>query len=600
MPIDEEYVSLGGMVKQKALNGFGGWCGLWVVAALLLIPAGARGGLVLDMADLDPGDPNPVTAFSDPQHLADWGYSGQVVNSHIEGIATFDSIAPGVIAKGSAERKWADAQTQVLAGQIEKAHRAGVKCYAWMQVLVLPKGVAEKFRNQICDERGRIDLSLPQTQELFRQQLREIFQRLPDLDGLVVRTGEIYLQALPYHTAGFSNHGAKTLGGTAILHGPQSHVDILGILRDEVCVKQNRLVVYRTWDFGNNFHVNPAYYLTVTNAIEPHANLIFSIKHQAGDFHQLTPFNPTIGIGNHRQIIEVQCQREAYGKGAHPYYIGQGVIEGWEEYQWMEKPGQPHGLRDVMSNPLVAGVWTWSRGGGWDGPFIVDEFWCALNAYVIAKYAEDPSRSEADIFREYEQKIGLKGEDLERFRQLNLLSTKAVLRGQLTTLGANIDLWWARDDTLSAPDLKDFIARGLVYKAVDEKRQAVELWGQIEDLARQIDFGDAATKDFVVTSCTYGRIKYSIIADGWTVLLYGKLGDASGNYEREKMGTAIADYDRLWQQWRELKGSDRMCSTLPKQLARGNRPGMGAAVNHYRRLLLAATFPAPTSLEPEK
>ena len=113
------------------------------------------------------------------------------------------------------------------------------------------------------------------------------------------------------------------------------------------------MVFYRTWDFGNNFHVNPAYYLKVTYAIEPHPNLIFSIKHQAGDFLRMTPFNPTIGIGKHRQIIEVQCQREAYGKGAHPFYVGDGVINGWEEYAKIMKPGQPRGLRDVVNTPIL-------------------------------------------------------------------------------------------------------------------------------------------------------------------------------------------------------------------------------------------------------
>jgi hypothetical protein len=112
-------------------------------------------------------------------------------------------------------------------------------------------------------------------------------------------------------------------------------------LRDEACVQRNKMVIYRTWDFGYNFHVNPQYYLKVTDAIEPHPNLIFSIKHQAGDFLRMTPFNPTLGIGRHRQIVEVQCQREAYGKGAHPFYVGDGVINGWEEYAKIMQAGQP-------------------------------------------------------------------------------------------------------------------------------------------------------------------------------------------------------------------------------------------------------------------
>jgi hypothetical protein len=453
-----------------------------------------------------------------------------------------------------------------------------------MQVLVLPKAVIAKYRSEIVDDRGRIDLALPKTQELFRVQLREIFQRLPDLDGLVIRTGEIYLQDLPYHAATVGGGGA-TQGGTAILHGPQSHIDILNILREEVASKLNRVVVYRTWDFGYNFHTNPTYYLQVTNAIEPHPNLLFSIRHQAGDFHQLTPFNPTLGIGKHRQIVEVQCQREGYGKGAHPYYVGQGVIDGWEEYAWLMKPDQPHGLRDIAKSPQFAGVWTWSRGGGWDGPYITNEFWCGLNAYVVAKFAEDPTRTEADIFNEYERKIGLAGDDLKRFRDLNLLSAKAVLRGQLTTLGARIDVWWARDDTLSAPNLRDFISKGLVDKAIDEKHQAVDMWRQMEDISKQLHFPDASTQRFVTTSVTYGRIKYDIINQGWTVLLLGQQGDATKTYDIQRMSDAIAAYDRLWNQWKQLKADHPECSTLPKDTARGGGPGLGAAVEKYRQAI---------------
>ena len=560
----------------------------WAHAALPAAPS----RFVLDMADGNPGGPAINSAFTDPKRLSDWGYTGQIVNSQIEGIATFDKITEGAIRQGSAERAWADDHARTISQQIHRAHSAGEKCYAWMQVLVLPKSIVAKFKDQICDSAGHIDMHLPKTQELFRAQLNEIFDRLPDLDGLVIRTGEIYLQALPYHAASASG-GGLTLGSTAILHGQQSHLDILNVLRDAVCVGRDKIVIYRTWDFGNNFHVNPAYYLAVTNAVEPHKNLIFSMKHQAGDFHQLTPFNPTIGIGKHQQIIEVQCQREGYGKGAHPYYIGQGVIDGWEEYQWMSKPGQSRGLRDVMSNPNVVGVWTWSRGGGWDGPYITNEFWCELNAYVIAKYAENPSRSEADIFSEYGGRLGLKDDDVRRFRELCELSTKAVLRGQLTTLNAKINVWWARDDTLSAPDLSDFVHKGLIEKALSEKRLAVMMWARIELLAKQIDFADPATKQFVVISCTYGRIKYAIIEQAWTILLYGQQGDITGHYERAKMLDAISAYYKLWDQWKQLKATNPACPTLPKDRARGDQPGIGAAVEHYRKLL---STPATTGM----
>jgi hypothetical protein len=344
---------------------------------------------------------------------------------------------------------------------------------------------------------------------------------------------------------------------------------------------QDDLVVGGGWI---HFHVNPEYYLKVTDAIAPHPDLIFSIKTQAGDFLRMTPFNPTLGIGKHRQIVEVQCQREAYGKGAHPFYIGDGVINGWEEYAQIMKPGQPKGLRDLVSNPNFAGVWTWSRGGGWEGPYITNELWCALNAYVIAKYAENPGRSEEKIFNEFAtQQLHLHGDDVERFRKLNLLSAAAVLRGQCSLLKP-VDLWWARDDFIAAPNLNVFATSNLVVTALAEKAEAVNLWTQIESLARQIHFADPPTQDFVETSCAYGRIKYSIFEQAWTILLYGRMGDQSGHYDCDKLSAAIARYDGLWREWRALKATHPGCATLYQDVAFGDQPGIGAAVDRYRKV----------------
>jgi hypothetical protein len=281
----------------------------------------------------------------------------------------------------------------------------------------------------------------------------------------------------------------------------------------------------------------------------------------------------------------VECQLEAYGKEAHPYYVGDGVINGWEEYATIMKPGQAKGLRDIVNNPNFAGIWTWSRGGGWHGPYITNELWCSLNAYVISKFAENPKRTEEEIFNEFAtQQLHLKGEDTARFRELCLLSAAAILRGQCSFI-KNVNLWWARDDTMSAPGLKTFNTPELISAALAEKAESVEMWKKIESLARQIHFADVPTQDFVETSCSYGRIKYSIFEQGWTILLYGAQGDSTKQYDREKMGSALAQYDQLWKEWRELKQAHPSCATLVKDVAFGNKPGLGAAVDRYRQLL---------------
>jgi hypothetical protein len=570
-------------------------------AALALLPlklfpqAGkaAHGRFVLDMVHFNPGEPPPVTAFLDPHRLADWGYSGQVLYTHIEGVPTFDAVAPGVVPAAGPERPWAAAYAAHLDKQIAAAHDAGIKVYAWMQVAVFPRAVVARFRDLICDSKGRIDVERPKTQELLAAQFQEIMDRFPALDGFLIRTGEVYMHDLPYHASSGNTEGTELIqAGSAIIDGPASHIALLKLLREQVCVRRGRRIFYRTWDFGDNFHTNPAYYLQVTGQIEPHENLVFSIKHQAGDFHQLTPFNPTLTIGRHRQIVEVQCQREFYGKGAHPYYIGQGVIEGWEDMDWINPPGRAKGLQDIIHNPLIAGVWTWSRGGGWEGPYIKDEFWCAQNAWVISHYGEDPARDEPALFDSYSRYAGLLPKSSAPFRQLCLLSTKAVLRGQLTTLRAQIDNTWARDDKLSAPGLSDFIRLGLVDKSIAEKQQAVEMWRQIRALSLQVEFRSAATTAFVRSSCTYGLMKYSIIAAGWTALILGQAGKASGQYDKPRIAAAIAQYDDLWRQWKQIAASDPYSATLVRDVAFAGRPGMGAAIDSLRPLVAA---PAQTS-----
>lgn len=545
---------------------------------------------ILDMVQDNPGEAQQPSAFREPHFLAGRGYTGQVIMGGADSCETFDAIAPDALPKGSEARRWIEQRAATLEKIAADTHAAGIKAYAWMQFVILPKAIVAKFKDEICDEKGQIDVSKPRTQELLRAQIAELFERCPSLDGIVVRTGEIYLNDSPYHAASADLNEARSHGTskTAITHGPESHIALLKLLREEACVKRGKTVIYRTWSFGKEgFHESPSYYLQVTNAIEPHPNLIFAIKHQAGDFHRLTPFNPTLMIGKHRQIVEVECQLEAYGKGAHPYYVGQGVIDGWEEYDWLMKPGAPRGVRDIVANPLFAGIWTWSRGGGWEGPYIKNELWCTLNAYVVSQFVRNPSRGEEEIFHEYARnKLRLSEQDAAKFRELCLLSAKAVLRGQLTLLGAKIDVWWARDHFLSAPDLSDFIKRGLVEKALAEKAESVAMWKRMEELSRQIHFADKATQDFVEISTTYGRIKYAIIEQEWTILFYGKLGDASKHYERDKIGAAIKRYDELWAEWRELlKAHPASCASLYLDVAFGHKSGVGAAIDRYRKIL---------------
>jgi hypothetical protein len=560
-----------------------------------------RPEFILDMVHHNPGQPKTESAFRDPDNLVRNGYNGQVTISQLEAAVAFDSLDPEILPKDSQSRQWVDKLAGSIDQEIQAAHKAGIKIYPFTQIIVLPKSLCDKYHDELYSG-NRIDIHKPFTQKVIRAQIAEIFTRFPELDGLMVRWGETYLVDVPYHT-----------GGNPIVRGVESQVTLIQLLREEVCVKRNKRLFYRTW--GEAFHSIPDYYLKVTDQIEPHPNLVLSVKYPIVDFHRMQIFNPTLGIGKHRQLVEVQCQPEDYGKGAHPYYIGQGVIDGWEELQYLnddkirrrfysESDGRYKAnlncLRDFVTHPNYAGVWTWSRGGGWNGPYIKNELWSELNALVVAKWTQNPRRSEKEIVREFARdKLGLRGVDQDRFYQICVLSAAGALRGRCSYYAKN-NVWWTRDDVMGGIDeqargmFDEVIQEGVTEKMIAEKAEAVAIWRQIEALSRQLEIPDPAIKEFVQTSCAYGRIVFAIFEKGWTVMLLGTLGDQTGKYDRDRMAQAIADYDRLWEEWRVLEKSSPSCASLYHnnycRYIRGLRmehadTGMGSSINTYRKIV---------------
>ncbi|WP_207532128.1 hypothetical protein [Desertivirga arenae] len=553
---------------------------------------------ILDMVHHNPGEPLTKSAFTDPSYLKKWGYNGQVINdfTFAHAAITFDRLNKNIFPEGSAERKWVENAARKVRENIRLAHASGIKVYYFTDIIVLPKKLVELYKDEITDKDGKISFERPKTVEIHRLMLNELFDTFPDLDGLVIRTGETYLNNVPYHT-----------GNGPITNGPQSHVRLLELLREEVCEKRNKMIFYRTWSFGG-MHEQPDYYLKVTNQIEPHRNLVFAIKHTKGDYQRTFDFNPTLTLGKHPQIVEVQCQREYEGKGAYPDYVMNGVIEGFEEYS-ANKP-QPgfKSLQDIKNSPNFRGVWSWSRGGGWVGPYISNEFWCRLNANVISKWALNTRRSEEEVFNLVMTDMGIKGISRKRFRELALLSAKAVIRGH-----SSVKLpfqtswtWWMRDEFLSGsdpnPNPKQFSSEGLLYKAftqyykdgvldaaVQEKFEAVELWKKIEKLSRKVRMTNKEDQEYVQVSSKYGLLLHQIIAEGWKVMALGFEGDKIGKYDIKDMHEAIFNYDKYWGQYEDFKKANPSAASLYKAFsfeyvspAYHGEKGMGASVNYYR------------------
>jgi len=278
--------------------------------------------------------------------------------------------------------------------------------------------------------------------------------------------------------------------------------------------------------------------------------------------------NPCLTQGRHPQIVEVQCQREYEGKGAFPNYVMAGVIGGFEENI------QPIGLAELLASPKIVGIYSWSRGGGWYGPYIPVELWPDLNAYVLAQFAADSSRQEEDIFRDYAlKKLHLNVEDAARFRRLCLFSSQAILKGRYCeafdrVLGEVVlpTALWMRDDRLGGFQQLEIVlqylhAHGLAAAALHEKKEALLLWQEIEALAAQIHWVDEQTGAFARVSAAYGCRLFAIIYHGWRMLAAGYAAENGAPLDPGEFADALEQLTRSWARYRELAASP-LCPTL--------------------------------------
>ncbi|MDV7139173.1 hypothetical protein R3X28_09810 [Maribacter sp. TH_r10] len=499
--------------------------------------------LVLDMVHHNPGEAPYQSVYNDPKVIKEMGYNGKVYFLFESPALAIDweSVDLDILPKGSEDRKWVDAKAK----QIKQMHKAckaqDMKIFAMSDLVLFPKrliakyGIEETFGNP----------NDPLTEKLIRAQINEMFDQFPDLDGLVVRIGETYLHDAPYHLGAIDNKKSpeKTI------------IPLMQILKEEICEKRNKQLIFRTW---GAFDVNLEDYLKVSDAIAPHKNLIISVKHCEGDFHRSNAFSKVIGQGRHPQIIEVQSAREYEGKGAYPNYIANGVIEGFEEHTRMPE-GQINSIREfVETKPgLYAGIWTWSRGGGWNGPYIKDEMWCDLNSWVMAQWALHTDKSEEFIFNRYAmERLHLKGDDIAKFRKLALLSAQAVVRGRNSTF-RDMNPWWTRDQGIAWP----MVVKGELQQKrnLAQKDESVAKWKEIVKLAKSIDWQNEATKNHAIGSAEYGLRLYTI----YRTLVYMQHAEANGNGKEVKKW--IKAYDKAWANYNKLAGEYSTIATLYTQ-----------------------------------
>lgn len=507
---------------------------------------------IMDMVHDNPGEKRTETIFRNPETLVEYGYNTQVFK-HLNTIARFEEL-DGDFFPTQKSKKWLEDMTSVVSKEIYDAKESGLMTMSHIDLFVLPERLVAEYKDEICDDKGKISIYKEKTKEIHRMMFDELFAKYP-IDGLIIRVGETYLHDTPFHTG----NGAVKYGDTE--KEKDTFVELINFLVDEVCKKHEKYLIFRTWDcFPNRFHANLQYYLDVTERIEPNEKLFFSIKHTALDFWRRVKFNPCLGKGKHRQIVEVQCQREYEGKGAYPSYIMNGVIDGFSENR------EKIGLKDIVDNPLICGIYTWTRGGGWFGPYIQNEFWCELNAFVISKYAQNTKRSEKEIFTEFaKEKMALDSDNASKFYDMCLKVNDAVLHGRYIEAydkSLNEEILpcnnWMRDDRIGGlrqlGDIFDYLdEHGTVEEALAEKEKAVELWKDIKRKFFEIQLDDENLKEFIGNSIEYGLRLFAIVNIIFKLFVEYRKNNSCGEL--------LVEYDKAWERYLELENRPQASSS---------------------------------------
>ena len=499
--------------------------------------------LILDMVHHNPGEARYVSKYQDPAVLAEMGFNGKVFflfDSPSLAI-NWESVDPRIFPPGSEGRQWVDEKAASLREEFQKCRTAGVQAYAMGDLVLFPKTLIERFG--IEETFG--DPLHPKTDELLRSMVDQIFTEFPDFAGFVVRIGETYLEDAPHHRGSILN---KTDADKTI-------IPLIQLLREEICVKRGKTLLFRSWV---SFDCDLEKYKKISAAIEPHPKLMIGVKHCEGDFHRANEFSKVIGEGRHPQVIEVQCAREYEGKGAYPNYIAHGVIEGFEEHAFMPA-SKIRSLRDFVERKpeLFAGVWTWSRGGGWEGPFIGNELWCDVNAWVMAQWAGNPAESEESILHRYAvNRLGLAEDQSPLFHRLCLASAEAVVRGRNSTHG-DMNPWWTRDAGIAWPATpKDPTAR---VRNLAQKDEAITLWKEIVDLSHRIVWPDEETRKFAIASAEYGLRLFGI----YRAIVF--LSDVEARGDRSALPHLLETYDAAWAHYNKLPAEYPEAGTLYTQ-----------------------------------
>lgn len=235
---------------------------------------------------------------------------------------------------------------------------------------------------------GLLNCSNPKLWQIYRAGYEEVFQKFPQVSGIMVRYGQ-HDPSTEYMSLDiFGRRELIDVAKWGDYEGrPHDMKKLAKLIKEslKVCCEFNKKFIFRTWTQTEiDLHSRKDLYLELMNQLKgiDKTNLIFSIKRTKTDFWHYQEVNPTLGIGDVEQMVEVECRREFEGMGMFPAFWGK---DNQRALNTSLKRGVKH-------------IWFWPGSGGWimpDYPIIVPficgfDKWIEANVYQIYRLIWNP------------------------------------------------------------------------------------------------------------------------------------------------------------------------------------------------------------------
>ncbi|TDV57766.1 hypothetical protein [Actinophytocola oryzae] len=489
------------------------------------------------------------------RHALAQGYNAVVVPGFLEYV-TFRG--EGVYADGDPHLARAEAMVDAFAPVWRYAADLGMKVFMQTDMLALSPPLRDHL-----DRVAGMDTEDDRLWQVYRAGLRELFDRMPFVAGLMVRIGE---GGAAYQLPGWDYSSEIAVTTPAAVRAMlRSFLSVAG--------QADKDVIFRTWSVGigavGDLHTSTAAYDEVLGDLHDD-HLVVSTKYSAGDFYSHLPLNETLLHGTQRRIVEFQSRREFEDFGALPNDLG---------------PLNQLALRTFLAeNPNVQGVWSWAQGGGplLAGPrtlLLRQGFWQLydLNTYLTGRLAwdpdTDPSTATADWLR---ATFSYDPDTVATLGATMALSREAVTKGlyigpyaDLSVKALGLEpppmMWIFEWDIVTGDsavwDTIYVVSRDHLSTAIDEGAEAVADTRRMRDLVASTDaasWRDPALRKHFLDTLDYQVNLFELLsAYRTTMLRHAEWLDTGSAEAAQAWHTAASEYQRARADHLARYGDDR-------------------------------------------